>query len=332
MKISASLFSKKSEWLSYANQLEYAGIDYIHIDYLEGTTPPIEIEALTPTISQLPYDVHVISKRLSPDTVLALNQTPTKYFCVQYEQLEDKRELDNLQLFNGLHGIAFTMDTPFAIMKQYVGAIDFVLIMCSTPGVSGAEFDERNIERIRLIRKQHPDLPIHVDGGINNERIKWMEDLGVSLCVSGSYLASTEGMELIYRVCELKFRNSDAKAMDIMTLRKNLVPIMEQEDFCALLENINQSQMGTAFVENQSGGFVGIITDGDVRRAALTNRDQVFSLRVGDVVNRTPYYVSREKKLSQIFLERMLLQKRVTVIPVVENQRLVGMMDLKKYF
>lgn len=332
MKISASLFSKKSEWVAYANQLEYAGVDYIHIDYLEGETAPIAIEALTPRVSKIPYDVHVIARRLQSETVLALNETPTAYFCVQYENLADKSDLRKLRLFNGFCGIAFTMETPQEILEQYIKTVDFILIMCSTPGVSGAPFNEANLERIRLLREKYPTLPIHVDGGINHERIQRMEELGVALCVSGSYLASTDGMELIQRVCGLKFRNTNVRAVDIMTLSKNIASIRQSEDFYDLLRNIDQSQMGTAFVENEEQRFVGIITDGDVRRAILSRREQAFSLKVEDIVNRNAYCVGREKKLADIFLERMLLQKGVTVIPVVENETLIGVIDLKKYF
>lgn len=332
MKISASLFSKKSEWVAYANQLEYAGVDYIHIDYLEGEMAPIAIEALTPKVSSIPYDVHVIARKLQVKTVLALNKTPTAYFCVQYENLADKSDLKNLRLFNGLCGIAFTIDTPLEILEQYRKEVDFILIMCSTPGVSGATFNEKNLDRIQVLRKKYPDLPLHVDGGINQERTQLMENLGVSLCVSGSYLASTDGMELIRRVCGLKFRNMDVRAVDIMSLRKNITPIQPSSNFYDLIRNIDCSRMGTAFVEDENQRFVGIITDGDVRRMILSKQDQVFSQQVADIVNENAYSVGREKKLADIFLERMLLRKEVTVIPVVENNMLIGVIDLKKYF
>lgn len=332
MKISASLFSKKSEWESYASQLEYAGVDYIHVDYLEGTRAPIPIESLTPQISKLPYDVHVIAQRLSDSTIEALNQSTTAYFCVQYENLTDKSDLQKIKEFNGNRGIGFTIETPINIVESYITQLDFILVMCSIPGISGAKFDGRNIERIQYLREKYPALSIHVDGGINQEKMDLMEKLGVSLCVSGSYLASTEGMDLIQRVCGLKFMNTEVKVADLMKLRKNIIPVLEDDSFGTLLDNINRLHMGTAFVENANHEYVGIITDGDVRRSILKNKQNVFQLSVKDIVNKEAYCVDKGKRLVDVFLERMLLQRQVSVIPVVEGKRLVGVLDLKKYF
>lgn len=332
MKISASLFSRKSKWTAYASELEFAGVDYIHIDYLEGTTAPIEISSLIPPITRIPYDIHMISGELQEATLCAANQTSAAYFCIQYENLRDKRDVQKLALFNGFHGIAFTIDTPMDVIEQYISYMDFILIMCSTPGVSGGKFQEKNIERIRVLKEKYPGLPIHVDGGIDGDRIVEMERLGVSLCVSGSYLSSTEGMDLICRVCDLKFRNPDIRVADLMSLRKNIIPILETEDFYEILHNVNQSRMGAAFVENEKKQFLGIITDGDIRRAMLVYRENVFSLRVRDIMNTNAYCVNREKRLSEVFLERMVLQKPISVIPVLEAGGLVGVLDLKKYF
>ena len=332
MKISASLFSKKSEWVTYANQLEYTGVDYIHIDYVDGENAPVKISMLTSKMSRIPYDVHIIAPELKEATIKELNGTATAYLCVQYENLLNKEDLEKLNWFNGHHGISFTIETPIEVLESYIEKSDFILIMCSKPGVSGATFDEGNIERIRYLREKYPALPIHVDGGIDDKRIAVMENLGVSLCVSGSYLASTDGMSLIRRVCELKFRDPNVRVADIMTLRKNLSPIAVHRDFFQLLQNINDSQSGTAFVEDDKGEFVGIITDGDVRRTILNEKKRVFSLLVRDIVNRGPYCVKRSNRLAEVFLERMLLQKNVMVIPVVEDGILVGAIDLKKYF
>ena len=60
--------------------------------------------------------------------------------------------------------------------------------MCSTPGVSGAKFLEKSFSTIKQIKKQFPNIPIYVDGGINNDICDTMRDKDVSLSVFGSYL------------------------------------------------------------------------------------------------------------------------------------------------
>lgn len=331
MKISASLFSKKGSLEAYANQLEYTGVDLVHIDYLDGAAKPVPITSLTPEITKTPYDVHIITSHLHRNDVKMLNETTTLYLTIQYENLKDKQDLEKLSLFEGRKGIGFTIATPIEIIEHYVPSVDFIMIMCSEPGVSGAKFDERNMERIRYLKETYPHLSIHVDGGIDNERVAIMENLGVQLCVSGSYLAATDGLELIQRVCELKFIDMNIKVSNIMIPSKCVQTLNQEADFYAILENINDSQMGIAIVQDDNK-FMGIITDGDVRRSLIKHRESCFSFHVKDIVNAIPYTADKNELMYDVLYKRMLLEKNVAIVPVLDGEQFVGILDMKKIF
>lgn len=331
MKISASLFSKTDNLKDYIKQLEYTGVDCIHIDLLQSSEKTIDIGLLTKELSKIPFDVHIVNEQLLLETILAFNNTSTAYLSVQYENLKNKSDIVFLAEFNGLKGIAVTMDTPLDEVKQFFSILDFILIMCSTPGVSGAAFNEDNIERIRSLREKHPNLSIHVDGGIEETRANIMRQLGVTLCVFGSYLASSEGISLIDRMFNLYSYNPDLKALDIMYLRKNFEACKSNDDFMKILEHINKLQLGMTIVEDEINRFLGIITDGDIRRCLLRFKENVFKMHASDIVNRNAYTVPKNTPIKKILFDRIVLGKAISVIPVVAENRVIGLVDLNHF-
>ena len=77
-------------------------------------------------------------------------------------------------------------------------------------------------------------------------------------------------------------------------------------------------------VENDR--VVGIITDGDIRRAMENSQDNFFQLTVADIMTRTPKEVSPDTKITQI--EKILHQHKIhSVLVVDEHKHLLGVVD-----
>jgi arabinose-5-phosphate isomerase len=71
---------------------------------------------------------------------------------------------------------------------------------------------------------------------------------------------------------------------------------------------------------------VGIITDGDVRRAMERSQDKFFQLTVADIMSKNPKTVSPETKIHQI--EKLFQQHKIHNVLVVDNDRkLIGIVD-----
>ena len=71
---------------------------------------------------------------------------------------------------------------------------------------------------------------------------------------------------------------------------------------------------------------VGIITDGDVRRAMERSQDKFFQLTVADIMSKNPKTVSPETKFHQI--EKLFQQHKLHNVLVVDNDRkLIGIVD-----
>ncbi len=74
------------------------------------------------------------------------------------------------------------------------------------------------------------------------------------------------------------------------------------------------------------GKVVGLITDGDIRRAMENSQDSFFSLTVSDIMTRTPKTVSPDTKITDI--ERILHQHKIHSVLVIDNDaHLLGVVD-----
>jgi arabinose-5-phosphate isomerase len=89
--------------------------------------------------------------------------------------------------------------------------------------------------------------------------------------------------------------------------------------------HVSKGRLGlcVALVDNK---VIGIITDGDVRRAMENSQDQFFRLTVGDVMTYSPKCVSPDTKISDI-QDIMGTYKIHAVLIVDEEKHLLGIVD-----
>ena len=88
------------------------------------------------------------------------------------------------------------------------------------------------------------------------------------------------------------------KAKDIM--RTEDLPIIPPSmPLGEAVIHVSNGRLGLC-VAQEEGKIVGIITDGDIRRAIQASRDNFFRTTVAEVMTRTPKTVSPEAKVSEI--------------------------------
>lgn len=105
------------------------------------------------------------------------------------------------------------------------------------------------------------------------------------------------------------------------------LPTATPEDLIyQIIFKISKSKLGIVAVLNEDGTLIGVMTDGDVRRALEKNKDLFFSSKVGDYMNSHPKYIHAEESI--IVAEELLKNSRIHSLPVVdENNKLVGIID-----
>ncbi|MBU0467496.1 MAG: KpsF/GutQ family sugar-phosphate isomerase [Candidatus Omnitrophica bacterium] len=117
------------------------------------------------------------------------------------------------------------------------------------------------------------------------------------------------------------------KVEDLMRKGSRFPTIEEDAPVKKVLLAITKARCGSACVLNKRGKFVGIFTDGDLRRQLETDR-QLLDRKVKDVMTKNPTTISKDR-LAQEAL-RILQDKKIDELPVVDSKgKLVGLLDVQ---
>lgn len=110
-------------------------------------------------------------------------------------------------------GLALNVLTDIALIDPFVDQIEYVQFMgIAEIGAQGHPFDIRVLDKVRMMRRRHPNLRIQVDGGVDLKTAPALLDAGVNELVVGSDLWEAANLE-----AELKKLESIAEEHGIYT-------------------------------------------------------------------------------------------------------------------
>ncbi|MDN4503163.1 KpsF/GutQ family sugar-phosphate isomerase [Alteromonadaceae bacterium BrNp21-10] len=102
----------------------------------------------------------------------------------------------------------------------------------------------------------------------------------------------------------------------------NLPLISPEADFAELVNTITTGQLGLAVVELENG--VGIVTDGDVRRAFSKYNKSVFDLKVSELMSVSPKTIPVDSKMADAFA--LMERNHITSLVVLDKHKAVGIL------
>jgi ribulose-phosphate 3-epimerase len=191
MKIAPSILSADFAKLGEeVKMVENAGVDYIHIDVMDGNFVPnisfgqVVVSALRP-VTKLPLDVHLMIAN------------PENYIN-DFAKAGADIIMAHVEATPHIHRVVQMIKAAGVIesIEYILGDVDQILVMTVNPGFGGQTFIESQVEKIaeldRLRKKHGYQYEIEVDGGIQPESAKKCAEAGADVFVAGSYIYDAE--------------------------------------------------------------------------------------------------------------------------------------------
>lgn len=111
---------------------------------------------------------------------------------------------------------------------------------------------------------------------------------------------------------------------DVMK-RNNLPTVLPSDGIKTIIQRVSKETMGLVVVIEENH-IVGIITDGDIRRAMEQNEENFFSLHAKDIMSHNPKSIEGDAKLT--LAQKMMTDYKVNSLLVCKEKKLIGIIQI----
>lgn len=191
--VPAILIDNKQDYRTQVEKIN-AFTRRVQIDVTDGIFTPLRTLDITSVWwpKNWSADLHLMVSNPSDylETVLKLGPS----LCILHAEANE----DLLPTFQALKdagiktGLALLSTTFPGHVKQYIDAVDHVLVFAGQLGMQGAAADLMQMEKIPLIRSMKPELEIGWDGGVNLSNVRALAHADLDVINVGSAISRSD--------------------------------------------------------------------------------------------------------------------------------------------
>lgn len=193
MEVSVSLL-KESNIDEAIEKLNTTNASYFHLDVMDGNF----VSNTSYSILQIKNMIKKCNKKIDAHFMVnnplyyldELKEEKIEYFTFHVELDNVESIINKIKSYNFKVGLSIKPNTDINVLNKYLDNIDLILIMSVEPGYGGQKFLPSTLSKLNNIRNLigNRNIKLAVDGGINNDTIKLLND--VDIVVVGSYITN----------------------------------------------------------------------------------------------------------------------------------------------
>lgn len=197
--------TEDKEWPAIEKKIEAVRsfVKTMHIDIVDGKYAP-NTTFLDPTpFAKFTKDIFFEAHFMTENPLQYLKpfaDAGFRRFIGQVEKMPDVPEFLAEGQLLGEVGLAIDKQTSFENLAINLDDLDVLLVMTIQAGFSGQQFLPELLEKVAKAREAAPELPIEVDGGINDKTITLAREKGVTRFVTTSFLFGAEDPRRQYKL------------------------------------------------------------------------------------------------------------------------------------
>lgn len=182
------------------HNLHNAGASVFHFDVMDGhfvpniTIGPLVLDSLN--IPGCVFDVHLMVTNPSRQ-IKWFHHENVRSLSIHIETSSDiKKDLEWIRENGKRSGVALNPPTTLDKLNPLLPYVDQILVMSVYPGFPGQTFLHESLSKIEALaelrEREGLSFLIQVDGGINEETLRWVNDAGADEIVSGNTIFSAQ--------------------------------------------------------------------------------------------------------------------------------------------
>ncbi len=219
VKLAPSILSADfSKLYEDVKKVEEAGVEYLHIDIMDGhfvpniSFGPMVMKSLKGK-TNLVKDVHLMIE--NPDQFIEGFVDAGADIIVVHEEActHLHRTIQNIKSHGVRAGVSLNPATSLSTLEEVLPELDMVLIMSVNPGFGGQSFIESSLDKIKRLKKMIDDrglnIDIQVDGGVKVSNVKKVVEAGANVIVAGSAILPSQTLRKLWQTSDMRLEDKN---------------------------------------------------------------------------------------------------------------------------